>query len=80
MIFKNIILVILFIFIVSCKQYNSKINKINFIPDIKYKNSGFALIYNDDLKLKKIDQRSLQAFHKNLKAKSQIKITNSLAN
>ena len=76
--FKNIILAIMFILIVSCENYNSKVNKINFKIDKKYRNSGFALIYNDDLKIKKLDNRSLQAFHKSLKAKSQVKITNPL--
>ena len=66
----------MFIFIVSCEKYNSKINEINFKIDKKYKNSGFALIYNDNLKLKKLDQRSLQVFHRSLKAKSKVKITN----
>ena len=46
----------------------------------KYKNSGFSLIYNDQLKIKKIDQRSLTIFHKNLKKKSSVKITNPLKN
>jgi len=78
MIFRNINLIILFIFLISCDQYSSNKTKIKFKPDKKYKNSGFALIYNDDLKLKKLDQRSLQAFHKTLKAKSQVKITNPL--
>ena len=78
MIFKKIILVILFIFLTSCEQYNLKKNKINLKPEIKYKNLGFALIYNEDLKFKNLDQRSLQVFHKTLKAKSQVKITNPL--
>ncbi len=78
MIFKKITLLILFIFLISCDQYTSKKPKINFKPEKRYKNSGFALIYNNDLNLKKLDQRSLQAFHKTLKAKSQVKITNPL--
>ena len=78
MIFRNFTLIISFIFFIGCDQYNSKTTKINFKPEKKYKNSGFALIYNNDLNLKKLDQRSLQAFHKTLKAKSQVKITNPL--
>ena len=77
-IFINTTLIILFIFLISCDQYTSKKTKINFKPEKKYKNSGFALIYNEDLNLKKLDQRSLHAFHKTLKAKSQVKITNPL--
>ena len=78
MISRNIISIILFIFLISCDQYSYKKTNINFKHEKKYKNSGFALIYNDDLNLKKLDQRSLQAFHKTLKAKSQVKITNPL--
>ena len=43
----------------------------------RYKNSGFALIYNDDLEnIKKIESRSLNIYHKSLKKKSMVKITN----
>ena len=78
--FRNSIFLTLLILLISCNQLDNKKNKINFKPEKKYKNSGFALIYNDDLKLKKLDQRSLQIFHKNLKAKSQVKITNPVNN
>ena len=37
-------------------------------------------IYNDDLKIKKLDQRSLTIFHKSLKPKSHVKITNPINN
>ena len=48
-----------------------------------YSNKGFALIYNDDLYKqkvisKKIDERSLIVFQKNLKDNTQVKITNIL--
>ena len=44
---------------------------------IQYKNAGFALIYNDNLKdIKKIEARSLNIYHKTLKKKSMVKITN----
>ena len=78
MIFKNIILVISLIFLISCDQYNLTTAKIDYKSEKKYRNSGFALIYNNDLKFKKLDQRSLQIFHKTLKARSQVKITNPL--
>ena len=78
--FKNSIFFILLIFLVGCNQFDNKKNKLNFKPEKKYKNSGFALIYNDDFKLKKLDQRSLQIFHMKLKAKSQVKITNPVNN
>ena len=78
--FRNSIFFILLIFLVSCNQFNDKKSELNFKPAKKYKNSGFALIYNDNFKSKKLDQRSLQIFHKNLKAKSQVKITNPINN
>ena len=66
------------VFIFSCDQYNIKKTEINFKPEKKYKNVGFSLLYNEDLNLKKLDQRSLEIFHKNLKAKSLVKITNPM--
>ena len=50
-----------------------------------YSNKGFALLYNEDLKKqklidKKIDERSLIIFQKNLKKNSTVKITNLLNN
>ena len=65
--------------LLSCDQTTiNKGKKLDIIFDKKYKNSGFSLIYNDQLKIKKIDQRSLTIFHKNLKRKSFVKITNPL--
>lgn len=78
--FKNLLFLIPLIFILGCEQYSSKSDKINFKPEKKYKNIGFALIYNDDLKIKKLDQRSLTIFHKSLKPKSHVKITNPINN
>ena len=79
--FKNIIFLLLFIYFTGCDQLNNKqANKLEFKSERKYKNIGFTLIYNKDLNLKKLDQRSLQIFHKTLKAKSQVKITNPLNN
>ena len=66
---------------VSCDRYKKPISgNLNFKPEQKYRNIGFALIYNENLDIKKLDQRSLQIFHKNLKAKSQVKITNPVNN
>ena len=79
--FKNIFILITLIFLASCDQYNiNKKSEFNLKPSKKYKNIGFSLIYSDELRLKKLDQRSLQIFHKTLKAKSQVKITNPLNN
>ena len=65
--------------LLSCDQITTnQSKKLDITFDKKYKNRGFSLIYNDDLKIKKIDQRSLTIFHKNLKRKSNVKITNPL--
>ena len=79
--FRNILFLLLLIFLSSCDQYQVKKKSIlKFKPEKKYKNTGFTLIYNEDLNIKKLDQRSLQIFHKTLKSKSQVKITNLLNN
>ena len=71
-------LIISCLFLFSCNQTsfdNSK--KINIEIKNKYKNSGFALISNDELKdIKKLDFRSLEIYHNTLKKKSVVKITN----
>ena len=77
--FKNFLIFVFFIFFVGCDQYiPKKTNKLNFIPEKKYNNVGFALIYSQDLNISKLDGRSLQIYHKNLKKKSLVKITNPL--
>ena len=77
--YNRIILSIFFILILtSCDQYISEnLKKSNFKIKERYTNSGFALIYNDNLKnLKKLENRSLNIYHKSLKKKSSVKITN----
>ena len=79
--FKNIFFLITFLLFISCDQVNTnKKSKLSFKPEKKYKNIGFTSIYNENLGLKKLDQRSLQLFHNSLKPKSQVKITNLLNN
>jgi len=81
MTYKKTIILIFLISLFGCEQINSnKISKINFKPEKRFKNIGFSLIYNKDLDIKKLDQRSLQIYHKKLKAKSLVKITNPLNN
>ena len=74
--FRYIFFLFILVFISGCEQYGGKSKKVNFKPEAKYSNTGFALIYNENLDLKKLDQRSLEIFHKSLKKKSQVKITN----
>jgi len=76
--YRFIIIAILSLFLLSCEQsLNTKSKKIDIDFENKYKNSGFALIYNDNLKgIKKLEDRSLDIYHKSLKRKSTVKITN----
>jgi len=75
------LLIVLFIFLLGCEQNNLNKNAVNQEIMTKYKNSGFALVYDSTLikekKIsKKIDNRSLLIFHKSLKKNSFVKITN----
>ena len=75
--------IIIFIFLVGCEQNNLDRNIVNQEMLTKYKNSGFALVYDPILKkekkiTKKIDNRSLLIFHKSLKKNSFVKITNPI--
>jgi len=69
------------IFISNCSSINqTKIQSTQFLED-PFINKGFALIYNENyLKEKiisrKIDERSLVVFQKNLKKNTKVKITN----
>ena len=76
--YRNILLIFLFFFIYGCESpINTKKEKLNFEIENKYKNAGFALIYNDELDgIKKIEERSLNIYHKTLKKNSMVKITN----
>ena len=78
MLYRLIKLILLCFFVFSCEQ--SIKDKSNFKKKLlsnKYQNSGFALIYNNDLtNLKKIGDRSLNIYHKNVKKNSLVKITN----
>ena len=79
--YRKFILIFFFSFLVGCEQYNSNKKITDFNLTKKYKNSGFALIYDDILReenkiSKKINNRALIIFHKSLKKNSFVKITN----
>ena len=70
--FKKILL-LSFILLCGCNQVNKNEKSFNFIID-RYSNTGFTLIYSDQLKKnnrisKKIDNRSLLIFHKDLQGR-----------
>ena len=78
--YRNLLIIISIIFLTGCKQINLN-DEINLNSQGKYKNSGFTLIYSDDIKknkeiTKKIDNRAIIIFHKSLKKNSFVKITN----
>tara|TARA_B100001057_G_scaffold500203_1_gene614056 strand:+ start:1935 stop:2672 length:738 start_codon:yes stop_codon:yes gene_type:complete len=71
--YRLIILIVVGILLSNCEK---KVDISYNLSTNKYKNSGFALVYNDDLNLKKLETRSLNIYHKYLKKKSFVKITN----
>ena len=75
--FRLIFFIILSILLTNCEYSSNTTKKIDINFDNNYKNSGFALIFNDNLdKIKKIEKRSLNIYHKSLKRNSLVKITN----
>ena len=83
--YKNFLLIIILLLFTNCTTDYLSINKDNIILNKGFLNKGFALIYNQkdyDSRLisKKINERSLVIFQKNLKTNTQVKITNLLNN
>ena len=82
--YKTYILIFLFIYSCTTNNINKSQNKV-IIQSETYSNKGFTLLFNEDLKKqklinKKIEERSLIVFQKNLKKDTNIKITNLLNN
>ncbi len=76
--YRLLVIFFLSLFIFGCeKKINNEVKKLDFKIDNRYKNSGFALIYSDKLKdVKMLETRSLSIYHKSLKKRSTVKITN----
>ena len=73
----KILLILFFFFLIGCVQVPKQLDKSEIKLEKKYTNSGFALIFDESLdKIKKLDDRSLMIYHKSLKRKSTVKITN----
>ena len=78
---KKIFLFFIMLFVSNCASINqTKIQSTQFLED-PFINKGFTLIYNENLlkeKIisRKIDERSLIIFQKNLKKNTKVKITN----
>tara|TARA_B100000787_G_C16143717_1_gene273211 strand:+ start:369 stop:1127 length:759 start_codon:yes stop_codon:yes gene_type:complete len=83
MFYRNILLFFFVLLLSNCTTEKLDKNKPNKIFVNAYSNKGFALVYNEDaykqkLISKKISERSLIIFQKNLKIGTQVKITNIL--
>ena len=67
----------------NCTSVNLENNHSSFVPKNNFINKGFALIYSEDyftkkIITKKINERDLVIFQKNLKKNTPVKITNIL--
>ena len=85
MLYKKLLILCCFILLNNCTATILTKNKIINSLDNPFINKGFSLIYSDkfyDNKIisKKIDERSLVIFQKNLKKNTIVKITNILNN
>ncbi len=83
--YKNFLKIITFLLLINCTVDNLSVNNENLIIKKNFSNKGFALIYDkkhydNNLISKKIAERSLIIFQKNLKINTQVKITNILNN
>ena len=79
--FKYLLFFFIFFIFEGCNQYKiTSSKKISNTIEYKYKNSGFTLIYNPNMNIKGLDDRSLYIYHKNIKKKSYVKLTNPLNN
>ena len=85
MFYRNILFIIICIFLSNCTSTTLIKNEPSKIISNGYSNKGFALVYTENLykqKIvnKKISERSLIVFQKNLKIDTPVKITNILNN
>ena len=79
--FNKFLIIILILFLTACQQFDDNKKVVNYSNYLKYSNTGFTLIYDEQFKKdnkisKKIDNRALVIFHKKIKKNSFVKITN----
>ena len=79
--FNKFLIILLILFLTACQQFDDNKKVVNYSNYLKYSNTGFTLIYDEQLKKdnkisKKIDNRALVIFHKKIKKNSFVKITN----
>jgi hypothetical protein len=85
MFYRNIIFIIIYLFLSNCTMEPLVKNKPNTSLPNTYSNKGFALVYSKNLYEKKIlsrkiNERSLKIFQRHLKTNTKVKITNLLNN
>ena len=74
--YKTLLSIFFLLFLINCDQSVTKQSK-NIEIEKKYKNSGFALVYNNEIdNIKKLETRSLSIYHKYLKKNSIVKVSN----
>ncbi len=83
--FNKFLTILLVLFLTACQKFDDGKKVVNYSNYLKYSNTGFTLIYDDQLKKnkkisKKIDNRALVIFHKKIKKNSFVKITNPVNN
>ena len=79
--FNKLLTIIIILFITACQQSDNNKKTINYSNHQKYSNTGFTLVYDEQLKKenkisKKINNKALVIFHKKIKKNSFVKITN----
>ena len=85
MLYKNFLQILLLLFLTNCTVDSLNNSKVKHKFDKEFSNKGFTLIYNEKLfknKIisKKLDERDLIIFQKNLKRNTKVKITNIINN
>ena len=85
MFYRNIIFIIVYLFLSNCTMEPLVKNKPNTSLLNTYSNKGFALVYSENLYekkifTKKINEHSLNIFQRHLKTNTKVKITNLLNN
>ena len=83
--YKILLYILITLFLNNCSIDNLNTNKVNYDFYEQFSNKGFTLVYteqlfNDKLISKKIDERSLLIYQKNLKKDTTVKITNIINN
>ena len=83
--FNKFLTILLILFLTACQQLDDSKKVVNYSNYLKYSNTGFTLIYDEQLKKnkkisKKIDNKALVIFHKKIKKNSFVKITNPVNN